>query len=253
MKRRRILRTFGGTIAGVAIAPQAKATPQKVRFIELDTSSFDKLERATVTIFEDESILTQIDGTRPPAFDEAGGHRVEVQNLRNEDGTWNPEQATAEVKLLSKSEIEVQNETDPSQSRSDSGSGSGSANKSGTDSNAGTLYHGEGDNESDYEGGAWLTSEDAVDVDLCHTEAWNNWTTSNEEVDYVKSKYHVVSCGNPASTWHIKNHGHPWTKFGRGHADSKFVGEFYNTNFFPQDSYTEADHRIYLTAWPDGS
>lgn len=248
MKRRDILKKAGISASALAIATQPVAGDESgpARTITLDTSGFAGLNEAKVTLFEDARVKVDVAGTRPANPAESAGFSVQVGNHRSAAGRWAPEQAEAGIETVPSHEIEDSSGSTSDGAVSDSGSAGGS--------DIGTLDHGGGDSESDYEGGCWVRSEDPIDLNLAITEGWTQWTTSGGEVDWVGWKYHAVPCETAAgTTWHLEDADHSYTSFSGDDAFTRFYADYYNWDWSYNDNKTTAHHRLYLTSNPDGT
>lgn len=248
MRRRSLLKKFGGSVTALALATQSTVATdsEPVRTIDLDVSAFEYLDEAVVRLFADERKNVQMVGTRPETPTDAAGYGVALSGLRSESGRWTPAQARAEVSVLPASELVRKNESGTS---SNELSGSGSSGTSGV----GTQSHDGSDSESDYEGGIWTRSEDPIDLNLAITEGWIDWTTSGGEVDYVQWKWHAVACETCCTTWYIEDAGHSYSDFSGSDVDVKFYGDYYNYNYGDDNERTEAHHRLWTSGNPDGS
>lgn len=248
MRRRNLLKKIGGTATVLTLAaPRAIARDGEVaRRIDVDAPGHDDVDGATVTLYEDGRTRVQMTGTRPANPTRAKGYRVLLKGLTGPSGQYTPEQARAEIKALPPGEFLRKNGSGGTENEDFSGSGTSG------DSGVGTQGHNGGDSESDYEGGIWVRSEDIVDIDLAYTEGWIDWTTSGGEVDHVQWKYHAVGCDTGCSTWHVDDAGHDYTEFNGDDSATGFHGDFYNYDFGSSDR-TDAHHRLYVNANPDGS
>lgn len=249
MRRRNLLKKIGGTATALTLAtqPVVGQDGEVARTIDLDAPGHDDLDGATVTLFEDGRTRVRMGGTRPANPSEAKGYRVVLKGLENEAGRYVPEQARAEIKALPASEFVRQDDSGAEENDGLSGSGTSG------DSGVGTQDHNGGDSESDYEGGIWTRSEDIIDIDLAYTEGWIDWTTSGGEVDYVQWKYHAVGCDTGCSTWYVEDADHDYTEFSGDDSATGFHGDFYNYDFGDSSERTDAYHRLYVNANPDGS
>lgn len=247
MKRRDVLKKAGVSATALAIATQPVASDETkpVRTIELDTSRFDHLHEANLTLFEDGSKRVKMAGTRPANPDGGAGFEVSVENLRDGNGLYVPEQATAQLRRVP--EPQSSRGEDAGGSLADDLSGSGSSG----DSGIGTEDHGGDGRGSNYEGGLWVITEDPAYINLASTEGWIDWTT---DVDYVEWKWHAVPCETSVgTTWHIDDAGHSWTNWGDDYVQVRFYGDYYNYDWGDNDERTDTSHRLYATGNADGS
>lgn len=261
VSRRTALKKLGITgTALVASSGVAVADPGRDRTLRPDTTGLDALDEVRVTVTEEADVRVDMTGTKGADVRGTKGYRVELADVRNDDGQLTPQQASATVVALSESDVREQR-TD---ARTET-SGAGPITQTATeDGGVGAQDHGGGDGESDYEGGAWARTEDPVDITVTKTNHRIEWTTSGGEVDWVRRKldsnaYRVESPPTPpspgknASIWHEDGSGYYSPNWSGDDVESEVYADYYNWTWSHDDNKTTSHHRVTTVGNPDGS
>ncbi len=251
--RRTFLKVLGTGIGGVTIgtrAVNAQEQPDPVRTLGPTTAGHPTLDDVVVQFHDNNTVKVGMGGTLSEPTDPAG-YTVRIRN--SEKGNT-PEQASASIQRIQKSDLPTQAKSND-KGTTDNGGAHGSARRSNTDSGIGTRDHSGGDNESDYEGGCWIRSEDPPDLNLCKTDHWTTWTTSGGEVDYVEWRYEWTAWEYtiPESDWNHLDSYHDGIDWSGNDANSRVVADYYNDTWRNDDNRTWAYHRTNISCDPDGS
>lgn len=251
--RRTFLKTVGAGIGGLTVstaAVSAQEQPEVVRTLRPTTTGHPTLDEVIVKLHDNGSIHVGMGGKLSEPTGPAG-YTVLVRNFENGN---TPEQASATVQKVQKSELPTQAKPND-EGTTDSGTAHGSASRSGTDGSIGTMDHNGGDSQNDYEGGCWIRSEDPPDLDLCKTDHWTTWTTSGGEVDSVEWRYKWTTWEytTPESDWNLWDIYHDGIDWSGTDANSRVVADYYNDTWSYDYNRTWAYHRTNISCDPDGS
>nr|WP_276279759.1 hypothetical protein [Halorussus sp. DT72] len=255
------MKKLGAAGAALTVSSSvAAADSGRGRTLRPSTSGIEALSEAAVTVTEDANVRVEMSGTKRAGVSAAKGYRVELNDAQTESGRPTPQQAKATVVPLPESELPAQKsdrqtELSSSKTRTDTAT---------EDDGIGTLSHGGGDSESDYEGGVWARTEDPIDITVTKTNHRIEWTTSGGETDWVGRKYDAnayrvesppapPSPGKNASIWHVDDSGFYSPDWSGYDVDSEVYADYYNWTWSYDTNKTTSHHRVTAVGNPDGS
>lgn len=235
---------------GLSALPVAGAKGGPGNRVELDTSEYGTLDRASVTRQGRDVLVVEMGGTVPPGTG-AGGYTVSFPGAG--DGTAGTDRTSVDLAdaRLAASTGGPGVATQPE--RGEVSSSDGSDATTGTEG-FGTSSHDGGDLESDYEGGAFVVSKDVVNLNLAKTEHWLDWSESSGNVDWASANGHWTAWKYtvPPSDWDHNGSSFTSYDFGGSTVDITYKVDYINWTWNWNHLETEAFHRVTLVGNPDG-
>lgn len=260
--RRKVLKLLGTTgsasIFSAGAAAAAGSNSGNGQTFRPETAGLDTVDEAVVNISEKGVIRIRMGGTIEPGTP-ARGYNVDFHDLRDKKGDVRPDRAQVVAKQIPVDGLSGQAEAHVKKTPDDQveeRTVTSEESKQGTDRAGDGLpvMSGGGDNQSDYEGGCWVRSEDPGDLDLCMTKFWMVWDRSGGDVGWNDWRYNAKGFDTPAQTyWNLRNAWFGNSNFDGDDVTADMGANYRNWNWRADSKNTDAHHRLNLSGDPDGS
>lgn len=253
-RRRSFLKTLG-VGCGLGVLPIASAKGGPEAQVELDTSEHDTIDTARLVRERGGDLRIEMAGTVAPTSD-ARAYTVGFPDDANGSTTRDTTAVDIDTARLTGATPIQRNGDAGAAQRPSSGEvrrSDGSDRITGSDG-VGAADHDGGDSESDHEGGAWIVSEDPVNLNVAKTQHWLQWDETAGNVDWADAagSWTAWEYTVPPSDW---NHNDSWFTgydFGGNTAEITYKVDYINWTWNWNHNKTEAFHRITLVGNPGG-